>query len=399
MEFKTLQKSLAAHASASYKNDSPLSITVINAFMEVPRHQFVNKFRNFGDDTWYEFNEINSPQLLPGIYQDNPIVIWGTDEEFGSKKGQKQISTISQPSFVLRMLDLLDLKEGQSVFELGTASGWNAALISHIVGPTGKVVTVEIISELAEQAVQRFKRLDIKNVKVISGDGAAGDATSTFDRVMYTAGAFDFPAALFEQTKVGGLVIFILKNKGGSDNLYVLKKHQDFFESTYSQSCGFVPVTGSTHFKEMEEKDLNEFLSAYKISAAPTDERTFWWGSGYKSNFVRQTAQMRGFLSLSENFQAFQLTDPTDCKDAFGWYDAASNSLALATAGKLVSYGNAQAREILLQKLKSWIDLGMPSLDNMRLRIYRSDRKVESLPESWTSRRPQSTFVWSLPSR
>jgi|GEM_PF-2684441 len=299
MEFKKWQESLAEQAIAFYKTRSPLSDRVIEAFFAMPRHQFVQRFRNFGDDRWYDLNESNANQFLPVIYQDTPLIIWGSRADFESPKGQKQLSTISQPSFVLRMLDLMDLKQGQSVFELGTASGWNAALISNLVGPTGTVVTAEIISELAEQAVQRFKRLGIKNIKVISGDGAKGDATKSFDRVMFTAGAFDFPMALFEQTKVGGLALFILKNKGDSDNLHLLKKHEDFFESIYSRPCEFVPVTGEIDRPEIEAEDLSKLL---------------------------------------------------------------------------------------------------PSFGNMNLRIYRSHGFVAREPtKSWIIRRPQSTFVWSLP--
>ena len=256
MEYKKLQESLASQSRALYKKDNPLSDRVVSAFFETPRHLFVKRFRNFGDDSWLEFTDESANQFLPVIYQDSPLVIWGSNLEFEAKQGQRQVSTISQPSFVMRMLDILDVKEGQAVFELGTASGWNAALLSRLVGPTGKVVSAEIISDLAEQAILRFKRLGIENVKIISGDGADGDSKSCFDRVMFTAGAFDFPVALFDQTKIGSLVLFVLKNKGGSDTLYLLKRHANYFESVYSQPCGFVPVTGKAHVKEMEEKDL-----------------------------------------------------------------------------------------------------------------------------------------------
>lgn len=178
MEYRKLQESLASQARANYKNEGRLSDRVVNAFLEVPRHQFVNRFRNFGDDSWLRFDSDNGAQYLPTIYQDKPIVIWGSNAEFESKKGQKQVSTISQPSFVLRMLDLLDIREGQTVFELGTASGWNAALISRLVGHSGTVITTEIIQELAKDAALRLKQLGYGNIKVISGDGSEGDPST-----------------------------------------------------------------------------------------------------------------------------------------------------------------------------------------------------------------------------
>jgi protein-L-isoaspartate(D-aspartate) O-methyltransferase len=394
MEFVKLQEALAAQSRASYKKSNPLSEVVVNAFFATPRHLFVKRFRNFGDDKWYEFNEGNANEFLPVVYQDQPLVIWGSDAEFNSMNGQNQISTISQPSFVLRMLDLLDLKEGHTVFELGTASGWNAALISHIIGKSGKVVTSEIITDLASQAVQRFNQFEFKNIKVLLGDGADGDPSELFDRVIFTAGAYDFPAALFEQTKIGGLALFVLKNKGGADNLYLLKKHKAYFEAIYSQPCGFVPVTGKTHIVEMEQKNLSTFLGNKNISINPIDESVFWWGSGNKEYFMWQTSSLRGFLSLFENFEAFQLPDGSV---AFGWYDRVTNSLAIAKAGELITYGSTAARVALIEQLKSWVELGMPCLGNLNLRIYQSNGIVDCEEASWVSRRPQSTFVWSMP--
>ena len=395
MEYRKLQEALASQARANYKKESPLSDRVIDAFLEVPRHQFVNQFRNFGDDTWHKFDSNTGAQYLPMIYQDKPIVIWGSNAEFESKKGQKQVSTISQPSFVLRMLDLLDIRAGQNVFELGTASGWNAALISRLVGPSGKVVTVEIIEELAAQAASRLDHLEYRNIKVISGDGTEGDPSAVFDRAMFTAGAFDFPKALFTQIKIDGLVLFVLKNKGGTDNLYLLKRQADFFESIYALPCGFVPVTGKSHVSEMDEKDLEEFLKRSSIDSTATGSVKFWWGVSNKDYFIWQTSPLRGFLSLFSEFEAFHLESG---EGLFGWFDKASNSLAVARPGELISYGGTHAQTQLIEKLKAWIDLGMPSLCNMNLRIYPSNKNINAAPGSWISRRPQATFVWSLAS-
>lgn len=394
MEFKKLQEALVAQARASYKKDAPLSDRVISAFLETPRHEFVKRYRNYGDDSWHEIRPENIVEHLPVIYQDQPIVIWGSNKDFGAKVGQSFVSTISQPSFVLHMLDLLDLQAGQRVFELGTASGWNAALISRLVGPTGKVITTEIIPELAAEASHRLRQLGYSNIRVLSGDGADGSPEDCFDRVAFTAGAFDFPRALFDQTRIGGLVLFVLKNKGGTDNLYLLRKHEDRFESEYSQACGFVPVTGKAHLSEMEEKELPAFLERYSLSKDPVKDERFWWGSAKKAYFSWYTAALRGFLSLSSNFEAFQLDGG---EEAFGWFEEGVKSLAVARSGQLLSYGTTKARDSLIDQIKLWIDVGMPTLSNMRLRIYRFDHQVGDKTNGWISRRPNSTFVWDLP--
>jgi protein-L-isoaspartate(D-aspartate) O-methyltransferase len=395
IDFKKYQDQFIGVANSIYRNERRLSVRVIDAFYKVPRHKFVERYRSYGNENWIEVNESNLDQHLGTLYADNPLVLKGTDEEFRSKKGSKQLSTISQPSFVLHALDLLDIKEGQSVFELGTASGWNACLMSFLTGDTGKVFTAEIIPELAESAKARIERLGIKNVTVLSGD--AGDGSSDgapFDRVMFTAGAFDLPEAFHKQIKEGGLLLFILKNKGGADNLLLLKKNKDHFESKYASPCGFVPMTGKHHLSGMEEQDLSSCLRANKIEDQVISEIPFWWGSGSDEHFMWQTGALRSFLSLFENFLPIY-TDIEKDEGMFGWRE--SGSLALARPGKLVNYGNETPSEYLISKIKCWVDIGMPTISNLHLKVYAASATPKIPDSAWVSRRKQSLFVWTLP--
>src|SRR3989344_1245306 len=78
--------------------------------------------------------------------------------------------TISQPSTVARMLQLLDLKKGDKVLEIGSGSGWNASLVGFFVCETGYVLSLEVVDSLAKKAKERIKKLGIKNVKIEKGD-------------------------------------------------------------------------------------------------------------------------------------------------------------------------------------------------------------------------------------
>ena len=80
-------------------------------------------------------------------------------------------STISQPSLVLRMLDMLQIEPGQKVFELGAGSGWNAALLGQLVGSAGHVYSLEILPDIAHRAAAAIQSLAIGNVSIIEGDG------------------------------------------------------------------------------------------------------------------------------------------------------------------------------------------------------------------------------------
>ena len=116
--------------------------------------------------------------------------------------------TISQPTTIAIMLEALELEPGLKVLEVGTGSGYNAALLSRIVGPKGKVYTIEIVPELVEFAKKNLAKLKIRNVEVVLGDGSKGyPKEAPYDRIICAAAALKMPSAFVEQLKEGGIVI------------------------------------------------------------------------------------------------------------------------------------------------------------------------------------------------
>lgn len=208
------QDRLLEYARLKYE----LSPEVVSAYKKAPRHLF-----------------LQIPYSMEEIYEDHPLEIF-RDSEF--------VSTISQPSFVMMMIDMLKLKPGHKVLELGAGSGWNAALMSHIVGESGKVVSLEIIPSLARETRENLKHLGYKNVEIIHADGSNGWAKEApYDRAIFTAGATDLPCAYHEQIKLGGKLLFVLKTSG-ADVLLLLDKKEDHFEEVSRELCTFVPMTG-----------------------------------------------------------------------------------------------------------------------------------------------------------
>ena len=149
---------------------------VKRAFLRVPRYKFVL-------ERYKEYAHIDEPLPIPA--------------------GQ----TISAPHMVAIMLELAELKEGMNLLEVGTGSGWNAALIYELVRQD--VYTIERIPELAEFAKRNLKRAGYKNkVHVIVGDGTKGfPPKAPYDRIIVTAGAPKVPEPLIEQLKVGGKIL------------------------------------------------------------------------------------------------------------------------------------------------------------------------------------------------
>lgn len=113
--------------------------------------------------------------------------------------------TISQPAVVALMTEALDLKPQHLVLEIGTGSGYQAAILGQIVE---RVVTVERFRTLAQAASERLKRLGYNNIDVVVGDGSAGyPPLAPYDRIMVTAAVEEVPPALFEQLRQGGVLV------------------------------------------------------------------------------------------------------------------------------------------------------------------------------------------------
>lgn len=234
---RSLQESLIENAEGFLHGES-LPPRIKNAFFETPRHLFVPRFQDGTPGLWQEVNDSTLLQHLNTLYADQPYCI------YQNEKGET-LSTISQPSLVLFMLHLLDIQEGMSVFELGGGSGWNAALMSRLVGEKGRVTSVEIIPSLVENARKALSKLGISNVSLIAGDAYSFIADQEpFDRGVFTASAWELPAFFFEKIKDHGLLLFVVSFTASSDLLILLRKTDGHFVSETHFPCRFVPITG-----------------------------------------------------------------------------------------------------------------------------------------------------------
>lgn len=130
--------------------------------------------------------------------------------------------TISQPFVVASMSEALQVEPHHKVLEIGTGSGYQAAVLAHLAD---RVVTIERYRTLAEQASARLKALNLDNVKVIIGDGTLGAPDDRpFDRIIVTAAAAELPRPLLEQLKDGGYLIAPIGPAGGVQKLVKIRK-------------------------------------------------------------------------------------------------------------------------------------------------------------------------------
>jgi protein-L-isoaspartate(D-aspartate) O-methyltransferase len=150
--------------------------------------------------------------------------------------------TISQPYVVALMSDLLDLDAGDRVLEVGTGSGYHAAVISQLAG---EVYSIEILPALALGAESRLARLGYDNVHVRVGDGYCGwPEAAPFDAVVLTAAPPEIPRPLLDQLAVGGRLVAPVGEKGGRQELMLIVRRGDGFTQERVSYVHFVPMTG-----------------------------------------------------------------------------------------------------------------------------------------------------------
>ncbi len=182
---------------------------VIAAMRQVPRHQFI------------------PAQESEDAYGDYPLPI-----------GYEQ--TISQPFIVAYMTEALKLQSGEKVLEIGTGSGYQAAILAEL---GVKVFTIEIVKPLAQYARENLSKLGYDDVWVRSGDGYQGwPEEHPFDAIIITAAPDHIPSSLLEQLAVGGRLI--LPVGGQSQNLILIRRNEEGYQKTELLPVKFVPMTG-----------------------------------------------------------------------------------------------------------------------------------------------------------
>jgi len=201
------------------------------------RKQMVNtqlRSRDITDENVLAVMEkVSRHKLMPfytdQAYDDHPVPI-----------GYGQ--TISQPYIVALMTQELRVDKNDKVLEIGTGSGYQAAVLAELVK---EVYTIEIIEELAKRSNNTFKNLGYENVKVKHADGYFGwKENAPFDAIIITAAANHIPPPLIEQLKDNGRLIIPLASAAGFQTLTIITKKGDELETRFITGVRFVPMTG-----------------------------------------------------------------------------------------------------------------------------------------------------------
>ncbi len=191
---------------------------VLEVMLKVPRHSFV------------------PPEMAEFAYQNTPLPI-GYDQ------------TISQPLIVASMTDLLKVNTRDKILEVGTGSGYQAAVLAEM---GAEVYSIEIVPELAERASKVLRELGYVQVHVKSGDGYDGwPENAPFDKIIVTCAPEDVPAPLIQQLKPEGFIVIPVGKEDRIQYLLVLKKMKNGkLKKDYKYPVRFVPMTGKALEKD-----------------------------------------------------------------------------------------------------------------------------------------------------
>jgi len=372
-----------------------LTAAVERAFLSVAREQFVNATNTGG---------------LESVYADQSIVT--RQDAFG-----QATSSSTAPSIMAAMIEGLAIEPGMNVLEIGTGTGYNAAILRRLVGPRGRVTSIEVDPDVAKDAERALRRARC-DVSVVVGDGRKGFASrAPYDRILVAAAALDVPRAWLEQLVPDGRIVFPLRLSEDILNpqpVPVFRRRGRELESIAMESSGFMPL------REAEDTLANDGGELWAKERIGGETRTFARLRGRALERLTPRAreallrtlmmpprtrgldrpltkdQLRGFHA----YLALTASPREICWGPDTWnyavFDTRGMSLAaMASGGSSVAcHGTSVAEARFLRHLERWQTQGSRGLTSLRVAVRFGGRQRDA----WrVVRRGEATlaFDWS----
>ncbi len=337
------------------------------AFRSTPRHLFL-------------------PDVDPGVvYTDEPIPI--KRDEYGLP-----ISSSSQPAMMATMLDQLTLSGEESVLEIGTGSGYNAALIGAIVGG-GRVRTVDIDEDLVARAQRHLRSAGVTNVQATFVDGWSGfQEESPYDRVEVTVGVWDISPAWFDQLVPDGIIVVPLWLRAGIQASIAFRREGYDLVSVDVAPCGFMRLRGP-HAGPEAYVPLDGWV--FCDDATDSSQRDTARRLLESSAAITQAPELpsgwftRVALSHPNPIRMWTAQEPW--LDRQGIMLPDRRGLALTEGDRVLTFGDARARDELLRVATS----SSGHLEDMTIRAHQGN--VPSDTTGLILRRPAFSYSVSWP--
>ena len=368
-----------------------VSRPVREAFASVPRHLFV-------PDT-----------DIATAYTDQPVFIrW--DEGI-------PISSSTQPTMMAIMAEQLRLVPGYRVLEIGAGTGYNAAILAHIVGDDGRVVTIDIDQDIVDEAASNLSNAGYGNVEAVCGDGYEGYSPGQpYDRIMVTVGAQDVSPYWVEQLRDGGIMVVPLWFRGHRLSVALVKR-EGRLESSSAAPCMFIPIRGNAGRTEeyfligdtsgdlplmhigMEQDDPDHRRLLDELFAEGGRLRDI--GRSLEGQFHTQDLSSGFYMFLTANPRInivhWESREGNFLGAGYALIDLETRSAAVLSdshPGQVMVYGSDAEYAELIGLLDRWAALGRPSIHKLRIRAHISP--PQSMPDGHWIVAKRSPFTWVM---
>ncbi len=372
---------------ATLKREGKLTSPLLEeAFNSIPRHAFIDQFYiRDGTNSFLKRHLIQAPPLadakswLEAVYANDALIT--AISEFGTHS-----SSSSAPDVMAHMLEALDVHPGLRVLEIGTGTGYNAALLAHIVGDPRLVFSVEIDPRLAQQAQQRIDRVVGIGTTIHTGNGLDGyPLAAPFDRIIATGSCHGIPHSWLEQLGEGGILVMNLRGKIGTGSLLQIQK-QSTKGAAHGSFLGYSAFIELRVSIEAPSPAIPALLFKYSgrpitakipLSQSEFDPELLW---EIDFVFLLQLEFPRAYLC---SIQKQSIDAPTLCL-----IDEQSQTMVMFypteqdTARVVEIKGEPQTWEKIYCAYRLWLDLERPKVSDYLIDIDESGKQYVTLSPS-----------------
>ncbi len=329
------------------------------AFCNVPRHFFIPALFSYDETEKKQVKALLDPEnpteeQLRIIYQDRPLPI-------AFKGAGEVLSTCSQPSLILYMIEISNIKSGHNVLEIGTGSGYNASIISEIVGED-KITTIEIDPEITKIAMTNISKLN-KNIKVITADGGKGFIEKApFNSIISTCATPDIP--WFDQIAEGGTIVIPLLTHG-LEMLMFFERKGEMLSGKAVLPVRFLTFTGLSSIIADYKKNI-QMLGALVKRAQPVEELNVKLSGLNK----QERSSFLFYLSLIDPDSIYFMSDTPELKNGYGiWRKKSPYGLILITDTDIIHWGDDSLKKDIENYYNTWLSKNL-QYRNFRIEAY-----------------------------
>jgi len=361
------------------------------AFLSTQRHFFIPVLYDIENQEWkkYEVN-YSDPQeeIMKKIYVDTPLVI--------SVEQENVVSTSSQPTVMSMMIEEAKLKKGEKVLEVGAGSGYNASVMSHVVGDTGRIITTELERTVYETAKENLERFGVKNVEIHCLDGGLGyQEEAPFDKIVVTTSSSDITEEWVKQLNTGGIVVLPLVTRGIEAIVSLKKEDEESLKGDIKYYVRFLTMRGlssSIMHYGLTSKRMRPLYRILKNYAK--EDKEIW--KLFENLERRKVMDFFFFLALNdEEANAFISEEEEKFEWGYGlWGKENEKGIVFVFRKKAYSWGDKGLKERFTKWFRKWQGAGQPSLQDFRMKVQSVKTPVHLIAGEYLIRRRYTNTIF-----